>query len=250
MKRVLERFRALPFSFGMLLAVLVVVAIDFASLGTIGEPARDEAAKAAVSEWMSKNDNIIVKSLQSMLFGSGIWVTTLPADRLVPVESPGGSGKTKKVAFDIKDNLVKGRLELTVDFRSSQAAGVTAYVSEAWLGQVAPVNLAPLGAKEMIYSSNDMIKGRVRYYINAFSSFLWQLAVAGLAVGFIRPIGLGPRITILSSIVIAIITVSYASGYDPSWMAGSYALGTLTLSWVASELFRFKRHWDVIKLLD
>lgn len=251
MKKVLERFRALPFSFGMVLAILVVVVVDLSSLGTIKETAREDAEKAVIADWMAKNENLVVKSVQSMLFGSGVWVTTLPIDRLTPAAAPdAGKDKIRKVAYDINDNLVKGRLELTIDFRSSSAAGVNAHVSEAWLGGVAPVNLAPTGVREMIYSSNDMVKGRVRFYINAFSSFLWQLAVAGLLVGLIRPIGLGPRITILSSIAFAILAVSYASGWDPSWMAGGYALGVLSLSWVVSELFRLKRHWDVIKLLD
>ena len=50
MKKVIERIRALPFSSGMLIAVVIVVAVDQFSLGTVEKNDREaEAARAATA---------------------------------------------------------------------------------------------------------------------------------------------------------------------------------------------------------
>lgn len=251
MKRVIEKIMPFHLATGIVAALVVIIGLDINALGRI--PAGREASEAqgAAQAWIAKNESRILKGIQSMLVGSGVWVGSLGPGKLEyeGVSPQKESADERKVVYALNHERVAGKLELSVNMRTSTIADVGAHVTSVRLVSVGPRNGLPAANGEVIYTHAGLLRGRVGYFLYVAASVVWHFVVAGILYGLVALTGLGPRRSIGISFLLSVAIIAYVSSFDSAWLAGSAALIAVGLAWYASVFIRHKRHLEVLRII-
>jgi len=250
MRGIIEKIMPVPLAVGVLAALLLIVGLDYNALGRVESGAEEAAAKEISASWVAKNDSRILKGVQSLLFGTGSWVTSLGPEQLtyagISVNKAAG---TRTALYRIEHKSATGMLEVVVDLGRSSLAGVGPSVTSVTLLGVAPKNGAPGAGTERIYSASELSRGRVRYYLEVFASIAWHMVLAGILFAPIRLTGLTPRLSMGLALLLSVVIVAWASSKNPAYLIGAASLGMLSLAWGASEFIRRKRHLEVLRII-
>jgi hypothetical protein len=249
--KLVEKIKPLPLTAGIIAAVLILVLFDLVSMGMVPDHLADATARETAVEWLNANKLKVTKGVEGELVSLGANPYDYKGESFVPVsvEDAGRFIKLKKVTLNLVDEKTRGQVEVMVDLRTNGAAGVGAHVTQASLKDVGTKEGAVTGKVTKLASNPVLMKGRVRYYLNAFSSAVWHLIVAGLLFGIVRLTKLGPKTCMLISLVVSIVIIDAITGFDPAWTVGSWAIAAMGAAWAASEFKRIKRHKDVLKLI-
>lgn len=222
---------------GVVAALVLLVAFDLASVGIAAKGERDRLARETAAVWVEQNHSLIFKSAQSALFGTGVWLKGLPADSYVLREVvPGKQDHTLSSLFAIEHDKVEGGLAVDVDMRTSTVAGVAPNVSRVALIDIAPIGKQG-GGEEPVFSGGAFARGRVGYYLTAFSSLIWHLLAAGMLFGTVRfvlrrvGVGHGSGPAVVASVALSVALIAAASRLAPQWLAGSAAMVVLFIAW-------------------
>lgn len=251
MKKVIERIMPVHLATGIVAALVVIIGLDLRALGRVPAAQESTAAQGAAKEWVAKNESRVLKGIQSMLVGSGVWVGSLGPGKLdyEGVSPSKDSPDERRVVYALNHERVAGKLELSVNLRTSTIADVGAHVTSARLLSVGPKNAPSASNSEVIYTNAGLLRGRVGYFLYVAASVVWHFVVAGILYGLVVLTGLGPRRSIGISFILSVAIVAYVSSFDSAWLAGSAALIAVGLAWYASEFIRHKRHLEVLRII-
>lgn len=251
MRRVIERIMPVHLATGIVVALIVIIGLDLKSLGRVPAGKENQASQAAAQAWVAKNESRVLKGIQSLLVGSGVWVGSLGPGKLEyeGVSPAKDSPDERKVVYLLNHERAAGRLEMVVSLRTSTIADVDAHVTQARLVSVGPKNAPPPVNEEVIYANAGLLRGRIGYFLYVAASVVWHFVVAGILYGLVVLTGLGPRRSIGVSFLLSVAIIAYVSSFDSAWLAGSAALIAVGIAWYASEFIRHKRHLEVLRII-
>jgi hypothetical protein len=225
------------------IALLVVLAgfavVDISSMGIAMQSESDAIARETSNKWLEENKSMVVRGLQSALFGTPVWIRSMPEGSYVQgdIETVDGQSHLRQTAFEISHEKIVGKLVVLVDLRTSHVAGVEASIIAADLVGIAPVTDPDDTSDEALFSGDALTFGRIYFYLTGFSSLIWQMVLVGVLFGVIRGalgryLGVpGVGASVIISAALAIGLIAFLADFEPAYMVGSAALVVFCTAW-------------------